>query len=100
MQKESFYKTSDYGNLPDDIGISAGQIPSAVQTLYGILMLLKQGQASGINVDPEQKAFIADAGRRLATGTRDGQIQQSFVISFFVDSGVNGLPRLDQVDAV
>ncbi|NJL52279.1 MAG: hypothetical protein HC930_08750 [Hydrococcus sp. SU_1_0] len=29
-----------------------------------------------------------------------GQIQQSFVISFFVDSGVNGLPRLDQVDDV
>lgn len=68
LQKESFYKVSDMGNLPDDIGMSAGWVPSPAKTFYGILMLLKQAQAPKINDDPEQAIYVSDAIKGLATG--------------------------------
>ncbi|NJL51177.1 MAG: hypothetical protein HC930_01280 [Hydrococcus sp. SU_1_0] len=98
LQKDSFYKLSDMGNLPDDVGMSAGWVPTPAKTFYGILMLLKQAQAPKINDDPEQAIYVSDATKNLATGDRDGQIKYTFTISFFVNSGFGTVPSLYDID--
>jgi hypothetical protein len=98
LNKHTFVDADLSGELPVGIGLASETAPTATQMLYGILMLLKQHQAPGINDDPTQKAYITDAGKSIATGTRDGQVKRSFTISFFIDAGLAGIPGIDQID--
>jgi hypothetical protein len=98
IDKTSFMDTNNYGNLPVGIGLNATATPTATQILYGILMLLKQNQGEKIDTDPTQKVYVTDAGKSIATGTRDGQVRRSFTVSFFIDAGLAGTPSIDQID--
>jgi hypothetical protein len=64
-----------------------------------LILLLLENQASAINDDPTQKIYIADAGKSIATGARDGQVKRSFTVSFFIDAGLAGTPSIDQIDS-
>jgi hypothetical protein len=91
-------EVSQSGDLPDGIGLSNASSPTATQIFYGLILLLLENQASAINDDPTQKIYVADAGKSIATGTRDGQIKRSFTVSFFIDAGLAGTPSIDQID--
>ncbi|MGL5078878.1 MAG: hypothetical protein ACRDBG_24030 [Waterburya sp.] len=90
---------SQNGDLPDGIGLTDASSPTATQIFYGILMILMQNQAEAINTDPTQKVYVTDAGKSIATGTRDGQVKRSFTVSFFIDAGLAGTPSIDQIDS-
>ena len=86
-------------NLPYGLGVNNPQTMSATQVLYALLLLLKTKQGEKIDTDPTQKVYVADAGKSIATGTRDGQIKRSFTVSFFIDAGLAGIPSVDQIDS-
>jgi hypothetical protein len=92
-------EVSQQGDLPDGKGLSDASSPTATQIFYGLILLLLENQASGINDDSAQKVYIADAGKSIATGARDGQIKKSFTVSFFIDAGLAGTPSIDQIDS-
>jgi hypothetical protein len=92
-------EVSQSGDLPDGIGLSSASNLTATQIFYGLILLLLQNQASGINDDPTQKIYVADAGKSIATGARDGQIKRSFTVSFFINAGLAGTPSIDQIDS-
>lgn len=69
----------------------------AVNVLYGILLLVRQNQAANINEDPEQKIFVAEQAPRLGVGSRSGQIQRSFTVSFFTDTNIASTPDIDDL---
>jgi hypothetical protein len=71
---------------------------TATQVLYALLLLLKTHQGIKIDTDPTQKVYIADAGKTIATGSRDGQVKRSFTVSFFLDAGLAGIPAVGQID--
>jgi hypothetical protein len=86
------------GDLPDGLGLVDASSPTATQIFYGLLMLLKQNQGAKIDTDPMQKVYITDAGKTIATGSRDGQVKRSFTVSFFLDAGLAGIPAVGQID--
>jgi hypothetical protein len=96
---ESFLNETNLGDLPDGVGLTDATQPTATQVLYGILMVLMQNQGETINTDPTQKVYILDAGKSISTGARDGQVKRSFTVNFFINAGLAGLPRVDQIDA-
>lgn len=99
INKYSFWDTNNGGELPIGMGLHGNVIPTATQLFYGILMMLMQNQAETINTDPTQKVYVTDAGKSIATGTRDGQVKRSFTVSFFIDAGLAGTPSIDQIDS-
>lgn len=98
IDTSDFRKDSHGGQLPENVGLSADKNPSATQLLYGILMMVMQYQGEKIDTDPTQKVYITDAGKTIATGTRDGQVRRSFTVSFFIDAGLAGTPSIEQID--
>mgnify|MGYP003467728055 FL=1 len=93
-----FRKDSHGGQLAENVGLDADKNPSATQLVYGILMMLLKYQGATVNTDPTQKVYVTDAGKSIATGTRDGQVKRSFTVSFFIDAGLAGTPGIDQID--
>jgi hypothetical protein len=87
------------GDLPNGIGLVDASSPTATQIFYGLIMLLKKNQGEKIDTDPGQKVYVTDAGKSIATGTRDGQVKRSFTVSFFIDAGLAGTPSIDQIDS-
>jgi hypothetical protein len=85
-------------NLPEGLGVQDPQTMTATQVLYALLLLLKTHQGIKIDTDPMQKVYIVDAGKTIATGTRDGQVKRSFTVSFFIDAGLAGIPAVGQID--
>ena len=94
----SFLDETNLGDLPNGVGLTDATQPTATQFFYGILMVLMQNQGATVNTDPTQKIYITDAGKSIATGTRDGQVKRSFTVSFFIDAGLAGTPGIDQID--
>jgi hypothetical protein len=93
---EAFIFESSY--MPTGLGLHPEAIISPSQVLYSLLLRLMAVQAPKINDDPEQRIYIANAGKSLAREGREGQIKQSFTVSFFVDRGYVGLPPVELVD--
>lgn len=94
----SFLNETNLGDLPNGIGLTDATQPTATQLFYGILMVLIQNQPEKIDTDPTQKVYVTDAGKSIATGTRDGQVKRSFTVSFFIDAGLSGIPSIDQIE--
>jgi hypothetical protein len=93
------------GYIKDGLGISNLQSfaealesdEKAVKTFYSILLHAMQNQAENINADPEQSVFIAEQSPRLGTGSRSGQVQRSFLVSFFTDSNIPTIADIDDI---
>lgn len=84
-------------DMPDEKGVEHDSVLTATQILYALLVRMIKVQALTINGDPEQSFFIANAGKSLARVERDGQIKQSFTVSFFVRKGSPGIPAVSDI---
>ena len=100
----SFGNSDDVGEIEGGLGFNAPFLINpanadsyATKILYGILLFTKQNQAANINDDPEQKVFIAEQAPRLAVGSRTGQVQRSFLVSFFTAENISSIPDIDDI---
>lgn len=101
ITKWSLLDTDFSGELPVGIGLSDPDIiPSAVQMLYGILMIVMQNQAQGEYEDPTQHVHILNDGRYVETGSREGQTRQSFTVSFYTETGIGDTPSIEQIESI
>lgn len=96
IQLSNFLYSSDA--MPPEKGVFESSTMEPVQILYGLLLMLMNVQAPKIDDVVSQRVYIANAGKSLARGNREGQIKQSFTISFFLDSGFAGIPSINQID--
>lgn len=98
VQLNDFQNESDNGNLPDGQGTSSPADLTPVQVFYGLILLVLSNQAALVNEDLEQKIFITQSAKSIATGARDGQVRRSFTVNFFSDAGLVGTPGIDDIE--
>jgi hypothetical protein len=87
-------------DMPEGKGVVSTTVMTPTQILYAMLLRLTKVQSPTINGDPEQRVFIANAGKSLARGEREGQIKQSFTVSFFLDRGTVGFPSVNEMEVL
>lgn len=69
----------------------------AVNIFYAMILMIIQAQADNINADPEQKIYVSEQPVRLGSGSRSGQIQRSFTVSFFSQGNVEQIADIDDI---
>jgi hypothetical protein len=95
-----FLDQANGGDLPESLGVSTPEDMTATQLFYAFVLMILKNQGESVNTNPTQKLFVADAGKTIATSTRDGQVKRSFTVSFFLDAGLAGTPSVDQIDGI
>ncbi len=97
IQLNDFQNESDNGSLPDGQGTYDPSNMTPVQLFYGLILLILHKQATLVNDDPEQKIYITQSTKSIATGARDGQVRRSFTVNFFSDVGLAGTSAIDDI---
>lgn len=96
---------ADGGKIINNLGINnlaavtAANVDSyAKRIFYGLLVLLSQQQSATINDDPTEAIYLTQGGIRIATGTRNGQVQR--IISVNVFDTANTVGNLVDIDEI
>lgn len=113
LDLRSFQDDYSGGDFTNNLGIKnlpakaeyyqqgAEQISSEAQftnLIYALLLLISQNQATNKNDDPEQDIYIQPTGVSVITsGSRQGQVERRFTVSFFSFDGVNNVAAIDAV---
>ncbi len=101
----NFKNSSAGGEILNNLGIdsltsiTAANINTyASKILYALLILNAQKQSTTINDNASEKIYLTEGGIRIATGTRNGQIQRVINVNIFDTSNtVSNLVDIDNV---
>ena len=101
---DSFKNEADGGEIKNGLGfddpwtLDTNNInQKTTQVFYALILLILQNQAENINADPTQKIFINKNPAGLGSGSREGQVRNSFTINFFSPTDAANLPDIDHL---
>jgi hypothetical protein len=101
----NFKNIADGGKIMNSLGmnnlaaITATNVNNyAAKIFYGLLVLLSQQQSATINDDSTEAIYLTQGGIRIATGTRNGQVQR--VISINVFDTANTVGNIVDIDNI
>jgi hypothetical protein len=101
----NFKNIADGGKIMNSLGmnnlaaVTAANVNNyAAKIFYGLLVLLSQQQSATINDDSTEAIYLTQGGIRIATGTRNGQVQR--VISVNVFDTANTVGNIVDIDNI